>query len=254
MISEFIKLVEIISKSKNILFFTGAGISTSAGIPDFRGSSGIWKTREPVFYHEFISSDEKRKEYWRYKADMWAYFRDAKPTFSHLFIKRLCDLGKIKAVVTQNIDGLHQKSGVGEEFIIELHGNNSKARCLNCSKIVDFEFAVLQFIKNQVPPICECGGYLKPDVVMFGEMLDNYKLNRAFKIASESEIVISVGSSLVVQPACLIPYEAKMNGAFYIIINRGGTAHDEICDIKIDMECDDFFRGIDLEISKNLNL
>lgn len=242
------ELAKRINSSKRILFFTGAGISTSAGIPDFRGSNGVWRRMEPVYYDEFVSSFQKRMEYWRYKAEMWRYLKEAKPTFSHLFIKRLADMGKVIAVVTQNIDGLHQKSGLPESLIIELHGNNSKARCLKCGKVISFDEAVSIFLKENTPPRCSCGGDVKPDVVMFGEMLDSLTLQKAFSLALKADLIISVGSSLVVQPASLVPYEGKLRGAFYVIINKGETSHDHICDIKIDMACDDVFKMIEPKI------
>ena len=235
-------------RSTSITFFTGAGISTSSGIPDFRGPDGVWRRMEPVYYDEFLSSEEKRCRYWQYKAEMWDYFKNAKPTFSHLFIKDLSQKGKVRAVITQNIDGLHQKSGLDDKLVIELHGNNSKAICLECKKTVDFEYALSVFLKEKRSPLCECGGYLKPNVVMFGEMLETSTLDRAFRVASESDLVVVVGSSLVVQPASLIPYNAKMKGALYAIINKGSTPHDHICDIKIDMECDEVFRLIEPKI------
>lgn len=253
MISELKNLAEKIIHFKKILFFTGAGISTSAGIPDFRGADGVWKKREPVFFDEFVSSEQKRIDYWNYKSEMWHYLSNAKPTFSHLFIKKLFDAGKVIAVVTQNIDGLHQKSGIPSDSIIELHGNNSRTVCMRCGKKILFEDALMEFRRNKIPPTCECGGILKPDVVMFGELLDSNVLSCAFNFARRCDLIICVGSTLSVQPASFVAYEAKKSGAFYALVNRGATEHDMICDLKIDMPCDDAFREIEIEISKNFS-
>ncbi|MCX7641297.1 MAG: Sir2 family NAD-dependent protein deacetylase [Elusimicrobiales bacterium] len=245
---------KIISSNK-ILIFTGAGISTSSGIPDFRGPNGVWKNQEPVYYQEFISDDNKKRKYWEYKAFMWKYFKQAKTTFSHIFIKKLSDTGKVIGIVTQNIDDLHTKSGVCRDLILELHGNNSNAVCINCGKKTFFDDALTFFLTvNQLPRCNFCNGYLKPDVIMFGEPLDSIILNKAFSLAKKSDLVISIGSSLIVQPASFIPYEAKMKGAFYVIVNKGITQHDEICDLKIDAECDLVFKEVYSKISKSLNL
>lgn len=242
-----------ILSSKKILIFSGAGISTSAGIPDFRGSNGVWKVREPVYFDEFISNEEKRKEYWNYKIEMWSYFKNAKPTFSHFFITKLFNYSKLIGVVTQNIDGLHQKAGLPQEIVVELHGNNYFAVCMDCGNKFDFEKVVDCFILKKEIPKCSCGGILKPDVVMFGEPLNMTLLNRAFDMATNCDLVISVGSTLLVQPAANVPLKAKMSGSFYVIINKGPTSHDNVCDIKIDDMCDFVFREIDLKISKSLN-
>lgn len=242
-----------ILSSKNILIFSGAGISTSAGIPDFRSSSGVWRNREPVYFDEFISNEDKRREYWSYKLEMWNYFKNAKPTFSHFLITKLYNNSKIIGVVTQNIDGLHQKAGIPKDLVIELHGNNHLAVCMSCGNKVEFEKAISYFSSTKEVPRCKCGGILKPDVVMFGEPLDMGLLSRAFEMAKKCDLVISIGSTLVVQPAANVPLKAKLNGCFYMIINKGSTSHDNICDLKIDGYSDDVFKEIDLRIGKNLN-
>lgn len=243
-----------ISSSKRILIFSGAGISTSSGIPDFRGNNGLWRKKNPVYFDEFISDETKRKEYWEYKIEFWNYIKKAKPTFSHFFITKLFRMGKIIGVVTQNIDGLHQKAGIPQELIVELHGNNRFAVCIECGKKIEFDEAISIFISQRNSPRCSCGGLLKPDVVMFGEPLDIVLLHKAFYMAQNCDLVLSIGSTLLVQPASNIPLRAKLNGSFYIVVSKGNTAHDNICDIKIDDDCDYVFREIDLRISKSLTL
>lgn len=251
MISEISVLSQKIVSSGKIVFFTGAGISTSCGIADFRSPGGIWQRYEIVTFSQFIESEEKRHSYWLLKSEIWDCIKNAKPSFSHRFIKKLISSGKNVSVITQNIDGLHQKAGVDESLIVELHGNNSMAVCLSCFKRIAFDEAVDIFKKQKKSPRCRCGGILKPDVVMFGEPLDSAKLARAFKLVRGCDLIITVGSTLSVQPAASVAYEAKLHGAFYAIINRGPTEHDFIADIKIDGNTDDVFREIDLQIFQN---
>lgn len=227
---------KLIKKSKKILFFTGAGISTGSGIPDYRGPKGIWKIREPVYYHEFLSSDEKKIEYWEYKADSYYYFKNAKPNEGHLAIVEFEKKGILEGVVTQNIDGLHIKAGNSPKKVVELHGTNSKAVCLNCNNEMDIEKPINEFKQTKRPPRCSCGGYLKPDVVMFDQPLNPVVLQKAFSMAHSCDLCISVGSTLLVQPAASIPYEAYLRKIPYIIINLGKTQHDNIATIKIEAD------------------
>ncbi len=225
---------EFVEKSRNILVFTGAGISTSSGIPDYRGTTGIWTKREPVFYQNFVSSEKSRIDYWEYKLETHEFFRNAKPNAAHKSLVELEKTGKMLALVTQNIDSLHRKAGTTADKLIELHGNNAVAKCMECSKEVLMEEALEYFKMNRMPPKCECGGYLKPAVVMFGESLNPEDLKRAFGLAQKVDLVISIGSTLVVEPAASIPLMARQNGAVYLIINQGDTAHDNIADIKLE--------------------
>jgi len=225
---------EMIENSKNIMFFTGAGISTNSGIPDYRGPNGMWKVREPVYFDEFINSDLKKIEYWDYILEGRKFFRDAKPNRAHYAIVEIEKKDKLLGVVTQNIDGLHLKAGISKEKLIELHGNNSKAVCLLCSKLYDIDVVLEDFKNNRLPPKCFCGGYIKPDVVMFGESLDIKKLSDAYRMAEDCDLCISVGSSLVVQPASLIVIRAWEKRKPVVIINIGKTEYDEIATLKID--------------------
>lgn len=230
------RLKNLIEKSNKILVFTGAGISTSSGIPDYRGPHGVWKTRQPVLYQEFISSEEKRLEYWEYKLEGYETFKNAKPNKAHLSLVELEKQGKLLALVTQNIDGLHQAAGHNIDKIIELHGTNSKAECLNCAKIIEIDGLMEEFRKTRKPPKCKCGGYFKPAVVMFGQSIPQDKLYKAFNMAAGCDLVISIGSTLQVEPAASIPLAAYQRGVTYVIINLGETAHDSIANLKIESD------------------
>lgn len=227
------KAEKLVEKSNKVLVFTGAGISTSSGIPDFRGTNGIWTKRDPVYYGDFMSSEKSKREYWEYKLETAGAFKEAVPNAAHIALAEFEKSGKLLALVTQNIDGLHRKAG--SENLIELHGTNLMAACLGCGKKVLMEEALDSFRKTRQPPGCgDCGGYLKPAVVMFGETLNMNDLSEAFRLAGEADLAISVGSTLTVTPAAEIPLQAKAAGASYLVINIGPTAHDNVADIKIE--------------------
>ncbi|MDO8804152.1 MAG: Sir2 family NAD-dependent protein deacetylase [Elusimicrobiota bacterium] len=228
------KARELVRGSKRILIFTGAGISTGSGIPDYRGPGGVWLKREPVLYQEFIASTKSKVEYWRYKADTFPAFQAAVPNAAHKAIVELEKAGRLLALVTQNIDSLHRAAGTHTDKLIELHGSGLYAECLDCFAWVSMAEALASFKADGAPPLCSCGGWLKPAVVMFGEPLEREHLVKAFKAAEDCDLVISAGSSLAVEPAASVPMAAKAGGKFYIIVNRGPTAHDKCADIKLD--------------------
>ena len=220
------KLADWLRESKRILIFTGAGISTPSGIPAFRGKGGIWTTRQPVYYQDFIEREAARIEYWEYKLEMWEAHGNAKPNVIHESIVRLEQAGKVKLVVTQNIDGLHRAAGTSEEMLVEIHGTGSLAECQICGARNPAEASFTQFKKTRQPPICECGGFLKPATISFGQNLREPDLARAFAAANACDLVIALGSTLSVSPANTIPLAAAQAGVPYIIINRDGTDHD----------------------------
>jgi NAD-dependent protein deacetylase/lipoamidase len=221
-----------------MLIFTGAGISTGSGIPDFRGPQGVWKTRQPVYYHDFMRSEAARVEHWDYKSEGWESFRDAKPNATHEAIARLEGAGKVEAVITQNIDGLHAKAGTPPDRLIELHGTNSFIECQTCGKRSDPEPHFQQFRKTRKPPLCECGGFLKPATISFGQNLRNEDLEHAERAAKNADLVIALGSTLSVYPAANIPLIAAARGVPYIIINRGETEHDGMSEVTLRLEGD----------------
>ncbi len=224
------KGAKIIRDAKSILVFTGAGISTESGIADFRSPGGIWSRYDPSdFYFQKIISDEKaREKYWKMSSEYWEEMRDAKPNRGHLAIKKLEDVGKLLAIVTQNIDRLHHKAGNSSEKIIELHGTAFSVSCLSCGKKYDRD-EIEKRIKEEgikVPYCDECGGILKPDTISFGQALPQDKLNLAFEYASVCDLCVVLGSSLVVYPAASVPSHAVQHGAKLIIVNRDPTPFD----------------------------
>jgi len=228
------KARDLVKRSKRILVFTGAGVSTGSGIPDYRGPDGVWLKREPVLYQEFIASTKAKVDYWKYKADTFPAFKAAVPNAAHKAVVALEKAGKLLALVTQNIDSLHRTAGTHTDKLIELHGSGLYAECLDCFSWVSMAEALEKFEADGAPPLCSCGGWLKPAVVMFGEPLERETLVKAFKAAEDCDLVISAGSSLSVEPAASVPLCAKAGGKPYIIVNRGPTAHDKAADIKLE--------------------
>ena len=220
------ELVELLRTSEHIMVFTGAGISTNSGIPDFRGPNGVWKKRQPVMYADFMGSHQKRIEYWEYKLEGWRSFRDAEPNPTHTAVADLERAGKMEAVVTQNIDGLHVKGGSSPQIVIELHGTNREVECQSCGKRSDPQPHFDAFAKTREPPVCACKGFLKPATISFGQSLRPEDLERAAAAAQTCDLVVAMGSTLSVHPAATLPLVAAQRGTPYAIINRGPTEHD----------------------------
>ena len=232
------QLIELLRASRQMLLFTGAGISTNSGIPDFRGPEGVWKRRQPVYYHDFLRSEAARIEHWQYKLEGWPAFRDARPNATHEAIARLERAGKVRAVVTQNIDALHARAGTLPEHLIELHGTNGFVECQTCGTKCDPEVHFATFQQTQRPPVCDCGGFLKPATISFGQNLRNEDLERAEAAAREADLVVALGSTLSVYPAANIPLLAAAKGAPYVVINRGATEHDGLPAVTLRLEGD----------------
>jgi NAD-dependent deacetylase len=229
------QLSELLRRAQRVLVFTGAGVSTASGIPDFRGPQGVWTRRAPVYYQDFIASEEARREYWEFKLEGWPVFRDAKPNAAHSAIVELERMGKLECVVTQNVDGLHQAAGTSRDKLIELHGTNSEVQCARCKKRETPERCMKEFERTRVSPRClVCGALMKPAVVMFGESLNMDDLARAGQASERADLVLSLGSSLVVTPAADVPLVGVLRGAPYVIINRGPTPHDSLAELRID--------------------
>ncbi|HSU53870.1 MAG TPA: Sir2 family NAD-dependent protein deacetylase [Candidatus Dormibacteraeota bacterium] len=232
------QLVSLLSGGQRILVFTGAGISTGSGIPDFRGPEGIWKKRQPVYYQDFMRSEAARIEHWDYKAEGWTAFRDAQPNATHRAIVELERAGKLLALVTQNIDGLHAKAGTAPEKLVELHGTNSEIECQTCGRRTPPDAHFAEFRKTGKPPVCECGGFLKPATISFGQNLRPEDVERAEKAARGADLVIALGSTLSVHPAADIPLLAANRGVPYVVINRGETEHDHLPQVTLRLEGD----------------
>ena len=233
-----------IKKSKHLVVFTGAGISTESGIPDYRSQGGIWDKFKPVYFDEFMSSEESRIRYWEQRLDMEKSLSVAKPNKGHMSIAKLHELGILKALITQNIDGLHEASGIPKEKIIELHGNTRRVRCMSCKKLISWEKAQAMIDAGDKAPVCSCGGFLKPDTVSFGQAMPIEETQRAATLSSKSDVFIVVGSTLLVQPAALMPEYAKNSGAFLVIINLSETPYDKMCDVLIRGKAGDVLKKI----------
>ncbi|MBE9546939.1 MAG: Sir2 family NAD-dependent protein deacetylase [Proteobacteria bacterium] len=223
---------KIAEGGKNVVF-TGAGISTESGIPDYRSKGGIWDKFQPVYFDEFMSSKKARIEYWWRKAELYPDLVKAKPNPAHMSIARLYEMGLIESVITQNIDGLHQEAGLPDEKVIELHGNTCRIRCMSCGKISSIHEAQNRIEAGDLAPECECGGYLKPDTISFGQAMPREEVERATELSRNCDFFMVVGSTLLVQPAALMPNYAIQHGAFLAIINLSETPFDKMCDVLI---------------------
>ena len=221
-----------------MLVFTGAGISTSSGIPDFRGPHGVWKRRQPVYYNDFMRSEAARIEHWDYKLEGWPVFQAARPNKAHEAIVELERADKVLAVITQNIDGLHARAGTSPHRLVELHGTNSFIECQSCGARSEPEPHFDFFRKTRRPPACECGGFLKPATISFGQNLRTEDLERAEAAAAKADLVLALGSTLSVYPAANIPLLGAARGVPYVIINRGPTEHDSLPQVTLRLEGD----------------
>ncbi len=227
-------LRSLIGDSQRIVPFTGAGISTECGIPDFRSPGGLWTKNQPIPFDAFMASQEMRDESWRRRFVMEDKFGGAKPGRGHRALARLYRAGKIPGLITQNIDNLHQASGIAAEDIVELHGNTTYAVCLDCAKRYELKWVREQFVKSgERAPDCACGGYIKTATISFGQAMPELAMEQAEQLTRDCDLFLSIGSSLVVWPAAGFPLMAKRNGAALVIINREATDFDDIADLVV---------------------
>jgi len=227
---------EMILRSKRLVVFTGAGISTESGVADFRSPGGIWERFDPneLNYQSFLASEEGREKYWQFSRVLWTEIAKAQPNAGHHAIAELHRLGKLECLITQNIDSLHQKSGVPEEKIIELHGTLKWVNCLECGQRYPREQIQARLDSGTKVPRCDsCQGIMKPATVAFGQPMPEEETRQAEAAAAACDLFLSVGSSLVVYPAAQMPLIAKDNGARLVIINLTPTPHDHYADIVI---------------------
>lgn len=225
---------EWIEQARRIVGFSGAGISTESGIPDFRGPNGVWARNRTVLFDEFVRNREDRIEYWRQKVEAWPRIRDAEPNAGHGAFVQLARRGKLLAMITQNIDGLHQRSGLDPAIVHELHGTTLEAACLSCGERIGSEEACRRVVAGEAAPECRsCGGLLKPATVSFGQSMPEEVMRAAEQAAASCDLFLVVGSSLVVQPAALLPLIAKRSGARLLIVNREPTPLDEEADLTV---------------------
>ena len=227
-------LIALLAKARQVAGFTGAGLSTECGVPDFRSPGSPWMVNKPIPYAAFVASEEARLEAWRRKFTMDDHYAGARPGRGHAAFARLVASGVMPAVITQNIDGLHQASGIADEAVIELHGNGTYAGCLSCGRRHELGFVRPVFEATGRPPVCEdCGGILKSATVSFGQAMPQYEMRRAQTLARSCDLFLVAGSSLVVFPAASLPVMAVQAGARLVIINREATEFDAIATLVI---------------------
>ncbi len=225
-------LAQLIAESERAVVFTGAGISTESGIPDFRSPGGIWTQMAPIYFDDFLASEAARRETWRRRFAMEEMFRDAEPNRGHRAVDALVRRGKVGTVITQNIDGLHQASGIPDEKIIELHGNTTYATCLDCGQRYEIAPLRIAFEADGPAPRCtRCKGWVKTATISFGQAMPQAEMRRAEIATLAADLCIVLGSSLVVYPAAGFPELAKRNGAALAIVNREETALDRHADL-----------------------
>ena len=229
------RLQKLVEKADSVVAFTGAGISTECGIPDFRSPGGIWTKMRPIEFDDFLASQEMRNESWRRRFAMEEQFGGAKPGRGHLALASLYKTRKLRAVVTQNIDSLHQISGIPAADVVELHGNTTYATCLDCAKRYELTWVKTKYSDagGRAPDCVECGGYIKTATVSFGQAMPEVAMRQANELAETCDLFLAIGSSLVVWPAAGIPILAKRSGAQLVIINRDETECDDVADLVV---------------------
>jgi NAD-dependent deacetylase len=227
------RLREMVEEASVVVPFTGAGISTECGIPDFRSPGGIWTKMRPIEFSDFLASQEMRDESWRRRFAMEEQFGGAKPGRGHRALASLYKTGKIPGIITQNIDNLHQASGFLPGDVVELHGNTTFATCLDCAKRYELSWVKQSLAQSggRSPECTVCDGYIKTATVSFGQAMPEVAMRRAQELTDSCDLFLAIGSSLVVWPAAGFPLAAKRNGARLVIINRDETEFDEIADL-----------------------
>jgi len=228
------QLRSMIDECKRGVVFTGAGISTESGIPDFRSPGGIWTKYQPIQFQDFLASEEMRRESWRRKFATDDIMKKAEPNKGHIAVAKLVQRGKVASVITQNVDGLHQLPGVPDDLVIELHGNATYAACLDCRERYELDEIRKVFEKDETLPVCrKCGGIVKTATISFGQAMPVEEMKRAQSETLACDLFLAMGSSLVVYPAAGFPELAKRNGARLVIINRDPTGLDDVSDLVI---------------------
>ncbi|MBV9991281.1 MAG: Sir2 family NAD-dependent protein deacetylase [Alphaproteobacteria bacterium] len=227
-------LAAMLAEARRVVVFTGAGISTESGIPDFRSPGGIWTRMAPIDFQDFVASAEMRREAWRRRFAMEESFAAARPNAGHMAVASLVARGKASHVITQNIDNLHQDSGVPDDKVIEIHGNTRYAKCLDCGTRMELAPIRAHFEAHGDPPDCAaCGGIVKTATISFGQAMPELEMARAQAATLAADLFLVLGSSLVVYPAAGFPLMARRNGARLVIVNREPTDQDEIASLVI---------------------
>ncbi|WP_029356232.1 Sir2 family NAD-dependent protein deacetylase [Bosea sp. 117] len=239
-------LGEVLKDMRAGVAFTGAGISTECGIPDFRSPGGLWTRNRPIPLDEFLASRAMRTEAWRRRFAMEEAFGSAEPGRGHRAIARMLADGRLIGVVTQNIDGLHQASGVPAADLVELHGNSTYATCLDCDTRYELDWVRECFdaAGGAAPDCPDCGGPVKTATISFGQAMPVGEMIRARRMAQQCDVFLAIGSSLVVYPAAALPLEAKQAGATLVILNREPTDLDPYADLVIHADIGDVLDGL----------
>jgi NAD-dependent deacetylase len=239
------RLASLLAGSRRVAVFTGAGMSTESGVPDFRSPGGVWSRMKPIYFQEFMGSEERRREAWTRTFTGAAGWTGAKPNAGHLALARLVQRGRIEVIITQNVDNLHQDSGVPEEKVIELHGNAGYAACLECGLRHELADLKAPFMEHGVLPACrDCGGVVKTATIAFGQAMPAGPMARAEAAALACDLFLVLGSSLVVFPAAGLPLMAKRNGAVLAIVNREPTDQDSFADLVLHDEIGPVLRAV----------
>ncbi len=238
-------LRRMIDEATRIVAFTGAGISTESGVPDFRSPGGVWSKMKPIYFQDFVADETKRREAWTRAFKGTAGWVGAEPNAGHMALAHLVDRGKVSHVITQNVDNLHQASGVPEDRIIELHGNASYAKCLACGRRHELADLKARFLATDELPSCEaCGGIVKTATISFGQAMPEREMKLAEAATTACDLFIVLGSSLVVFPAAGFPLMAKQNGAKLVILNREATEFDPYADLVLHDEIGPVMREV----------
>jgi NAD-dependent deacetylase len=236
-VNRFNEIIKLVKTSKSTVILTGAGISTESGLPDFRSDNGFWTKNKPIQFNEFLLSEEKQRLSWERNIELHSLLKNIEPNLGHMFVEKIIGLQKNNFLITQNIDGLHQKSGVPKNKIIEIHGSAIEAACLECEakqNILDFHDAIK--FEGPLPKCTVCGGVVKVATISFGQPMNEMDMMHASKIVEESDLMIVMGSSLKVLPAGKLPNLAMQSGSKLIVLNREKTRYDQSADIVINDE------------------
>ncbi|MDB3948067.1 Sir2 family NAD-dependent protein deacetylase [Gammaproteobacteria bacterium] len=233
----FSEIIKLIKASECTVILTGAGISTESGLPDFRSDNGFWTKNQPIQFNEFLLSEEKQRLSWERNIELHSLLKNIKPNIGHAFVEKITNMQKNNFLITQNIDGLHQKSGIPINKIIEIHGSAIKAACLDCKieqNILNFHEAIKA--KKKLPGCDICGGIVKVATISFGQPMNEADMTRASNIVEDSDLIMVMGSSLKVLPAGKLPSVAMQSGSKLVIFNREKTHYDASADIVINDE------------------
>ena len=234
-----------VKKSRAIVFFSGAGISTESGVPDFRSPGGVWTKYQPVLFQDFLASEPARIQHWQLKKATYELFKTVKPNIGHYAIYEFEKRGQLLGLITQNIDGLHKLAGTSEPRLVELHGTDRLVTCLQCAKRYEPADVYENLGEEFSAPTCDdCGGFLKSANVSFGQSMPVEAMQRAQKWSEQSDIFVVIGSSLQVQPAASFPVIAKRSGALLAIVNRDATLLNDIAEFVHNGAIGEFFRRL----------